>query len=66
MVAPCRPLPGARTEFSLFRSMSLWSGKWMLMATVSIQALSVFLGSSTYPLYTWEAAQGEPIRPGER
>lgn len=30
----------------------------MLMATVSIQALSVFLGSSTYPLYTWRPGQG--------
>lgn len=49
--------PRPHTEFSLLSSMSLWSWKWMLTATVSIQALSVFLGSSTYPLYTWEAAQ---------
>lgn len=50
---PCTPptpgslRPNPHTEFSLFSSTSLWSGKWTLTATVSIQALSVFRGSST-------------------
>lgn len=49
---------GPHTSSNLFSSTSFWSWKWMLTATVSIQALSVFLGSSTYPLYTWRPWRG--------
>uniref|UniRef100_A0A8C5JTN5 Transient receptor potential cation channel subfamily M member 2 n=1 Tax=Junco hyemalis TaxID=40217 RepID=A0A8C5JTN5_JUNHY len=50
-------LPGPRgwqplTEFSRFISRSCWVSKCTLMATVSTQALSVFRGSSRYPLCT--------------
>lgn len=60
---PLEPAHKPRTQFSLFSSTSLWLGKWMLMATVSIQALSVFLGSSTYPLYTWGQCKGDQAHP---